>query len=90
MSGHSEYTSWIDREAKYLLCKDGKTTKNITGTFFTSSKPPMHNSDEFMINLSNEISLELGKPNSNIDWEDLRKRFESYSKNNKKKEIRIR
>lgn len=45
MSGHTDFTNWIDTQAEYVMI-DGKK-ENIQNTFFTSDG--MHNSDTFNI-----------------------------------------
>ena len=67
MSGHTDYTLWINNKAEYLIV-DGKKEK-ITNTFFTSD--PMPNSDTFNIKTEKGV-YELG--DKEVDWDELRKR----------------
>jgi len=69
MSGHTNFTSWIDSGAEYVLLKDG-TKAMIETTFFTSDGMP--NSDTFNIKTDKGV-FEL----SDIDFEDLSNRHGS-------------
>lgn len=73
MSGHTEFTSWINSEAGHVIYKG--EVKKIKSTFFTSDG--CHNSDIFMIQLKNK-TVDL----SEVDYDDLSERFNQY-KNNK-------
>lgn len=69
MNGHTNYTLWINSEAKYLIVNSKKET--IISTFFTSAPTP--NSDTFNVNTENGV-YELG--DNEVDWDELRSRYE--------------
>lgn len=70
MSGHSNFTSWINSEAKYILVNGEQ--EEIVLTFFTSD--PMPNSDTFNIKTKNGV-YELR--DDGVDFNDLRDRYEN-------------
>lgn len=78
MSGHTDFTWWINTEAKHVIYKG--EPKKIKGTFFTSDGG-CHNSDIFMIRLAKK-SINLG--DNDLDYNDLSERFDEY-KNKKNK-----
>lgn len=78
MSGHNNFTSWIDTKAGSLVLKDG-TKKEVKETHFTSD--PVPNSDNLFIRFSDGTfaSADSEKRNNNlwdsIDWEEAKERF---------------
>lgn len=68
MSGHTNFTEWINNNANYILI-DGKK-ETILETFFTSNK--MDNSDDFNIKTTNGC-YELS--DNRINFKELSNRF---------------
>lgn len=68
MSGHTNYTLWIENKANYLIVNNKKEI--IIDTFFTSNQMP--NSDIFNIKTEKSV-YEFG--DKGVDWNELRKRY---------------
>lgn len=73
MSGHTNFTAWIDRSAGYVLI-DGTEAK-IIDTFFTGDPHGIPNSDVFNIRTP-KGDFELS--DSRLDSKDLRDRHDEY------------
>lgn len=69
MSGYNDFTWWVASQAAYVFLLNGER-KEIVDTYFAST--PVHNSDEFIVKLEGDADREQ------IDWSELRKRFQEY------------
>jgi hypothetical protein len=68
MAGHTDYTTWINNKAKYIIVLNAK--ESIESTFFTSNSIP--NSDTFNIKTNKGIYT---FNNKNVDWNELKNRY---------------